>query len=115
MIEERKSKTFTTVFSSYFMFFVFIGIVLIIQIVFLPMLSNTTMSMTLGGGATTSSSLKDINFNKYFLYLIIVQGIFAGPAIGKISEGNAIAGVKHSVILLAIAVPIYVIVSLFFI
>lgn len=114
MIEERKSKTFSTIFSSYFMFFVFIAIVLIIQIVFLPMLSSSSMSMTMGGAASSANSLKDVNFNKYFLYLIIVQGIFAGPAIGKISEGNAIAGVKHSVILLAIAVPIYVLVSIFF-
>jgi archaeal flagellar protein FlaJ len=111
MTEERKSKTFSTIFSSYFMFFVFIGIILIIQIVFLPMLSSNELSVT----GSSTKSMQDINFNTYFLYLLLVQGGFAGPIIGKISEGSAIAGIKHSVILLSISVPFYVLVSLFFI
>lgn len=112
MVEERKSKTFSTVFSSYFMFFVFIAIILIIQIVFLPMLSNSTVSLT--GESTTTSSMSDVNFNKYFLYLIVIQGLFAGPTIGLISENNFIAGIRHSIILIGIAVPIYVVVSAIF-
>jgi archaeal flagellar protein FlaJ len=110
MTEERKSKTFSTVFSSYFMFFVFIAIILIIQIVFLPMLSSTDLS-----GATGGQSMSNVNFNNYFLYLLVIQGGFAGPIIGKIAEGNAISGVKHSIILLSVSVPIYVVVSLIFI
>jgi archaeal flagellar protein FlaJ len=113
MVDERKSKTFQTVFSSYFMFFVFIAIILIIQIVFLPMLSSSTVSL---GGDTggAASSMQDVNFNKYFLYLILIQGLFAGPTIGLISENNFIAGIKHSIILVGVSVPIYVIVSAIF-
>ena len=116
MVEERKSKTFSTVFSSYFMFFVFIAIILIIQIIFFPMLTSTTMSVS-GGAVSTSAALplSNVNFNNYFLYLIIIQGLFAGPIIGKISEGSAIAGIKHTVILLSVSVPIYVIVTVLFI
>jgi len=117
MIEERKSKTFSAVFSSYFMFFVFIAIILVIQIIFLPMLNSNPMSMTGGGAssATGNNSLESVNFNKYFLYLIIIQGLFAGPVIGKISEGSAIAGVKHTVILISVSVPVYIVVSMLFI
>ncbi len=116
MSEERKSKTFSTVFSSYFMFFIFIAIILTIQIVFLPMLaSNDLSSATGGGGGVDSESLADINFNAYFLYLLIIQAGVAGPIIGKISENNAIAGIKHSIILLAVSVPLYVVVSLLFV
>ncbi len=115
MIDERRSKTFSTVFSSYFMFFVFIAIILIIQIIFLPMLSSNSMSMTGSSTVKETESLSDVNFNRYFLYLIIIQGIFAGPVIGKISEGNSIAGIKHTVILISVSVPIYVVVSLLFI
>jgi len=115
MIDERRSKTFSAVFSSYFMFFVFIAIILIIQIIFLPMLSSNSMSMAGSSTVTKNESLSDINFNKYFLYLIIIQGLFAGPVIGKISEGSSIAGIKHTVILLSVSVPIYVVVSLLFI
>jgi archaeal flagellar protein FlaJ len=113
MVEERKSKTFSTIFSSYFMFFVFIAIILIIQIVFLPMLSGNTIS--LGGEVTDSNPMADINFNKYFLYLILIQGLFAGPIIGLISENNAIAGIRHSIILVGVSVPLYVLVSAIFI
>jgi len=116
MIEERKSKTFSAVFSSYFMFFVFIAIILVIQIIFLPMLTTNSMSITGGSSSSTNSgSMGDVNFNKYFLYLIIIQGLFAGPVIGKISEGSAIAGVKHTVILISVSVPIYIVVSMLFI
>jgi flagellar protein FlaJ len=115
MVDERRSKTFSTVFSSYFMFFVFIAIILIIQIIFLPMLNSNSMSMTGSSSTAKNESLSDVNFNKYFLYLIIIQGLFAGPVIGKISEGNAIAGIKHTVILISVSVPIYVVVSLLFI
>ncbi len=113
MVEERKSKTFSTVFSSYFMFFVFIAIILIIQIVFLPMLSNSTVSLT-GESTSNAASMDNVNFNKYFLYLIVIQGLFAGPTIGLISENNFIAGIRHSIILVGVAVPLYVIVSAIF-
>jgi len=113
MVEERKSKTFSTVFSSYFMFFVFIAIILIIQIVFLPMLSTNTISLT-GEGASGDSGLSNVNFNKYFLYLIVIQGLFAGPTIGLISENNFLAGIRHSIILVGVSVPLYVLVSAIF-
>ncbi len=112
MTEERKSKTFSTVFSSYFMFFIFIAIILIIQIVFLPMLTSTDLSGASGG---SSASMQEINFNAYFLYLLVIQGGFAGPIIGKISEGSMMAGIKHSIILLSVSIPVYVVVSLLFI
>lgn len=112
MIDERKSKTFSTVFSSYFMFFVFIAIILIIQVVFLPMLTTSTLSLT--GESEMSGAMENINFNKYFLYLIVIQGLFAGPTIGLISENNFVAGIKHSIILIGISVPLYVIVSAIF-
>jgi len=113
MGEERRSKTFSTVFSSYFMFFIFIAIILTIQIVFLPMLQSNEINSSTGGSG--GGTIKDINFNAYFLYLLIIQAGFAGPIIGKISEGNALAGIKHSIILLVISVPIYVIVTMVFI
>ncbi|HRS42965.1 MAG TPA: type II secretion system F family protein [Candidatus Diapherotrites archaeon] len=108
MGEERRAKTFSTVFSSYFMFFIFIAIILTIQIVFLPMLKSNSI-------ATSGTPIEEIPFNSYFLYLLIIQASFAGPIIGKISEGNAIAGIKHSIILLVISIPIYMIVSMLFI
>lgn len=114
MVDERKSKTFSTIFSSYFMFFVFIAIILIIQIVFLPMLSGNSFAIGSDGASQQEVGMGDINFNAYFLYLIIIQGLFAGPTIGLISENNFIAGIKHSVILVGVSIPVYVLVSAIF-
>ncbi len=86
MGEERKSKTSSTIFSCYFMFFIFIAIILTIQIVFLPMLTSGDVSSLSGG--TGSTGLETVDFNAYFLYLLIVQAGFAGPIIGKNLASN---------------------------
>ena len=41
-----------------------------------------------------------------FFYLLLVQGFFAGLVIGKLSEGNIKAGLKHSFILVVLAILI---------
>src|SRR3989338_3859397 len=41
-----------------------------------------------------------------FLMLAVIQGIFAGLVIGKLSEGEMSAGVKHSIILATISLVI---------
>jgi len=38
-----------------------------------------------------------------FLHMALIQGFFAGLAIGKMSEGTIKAGLKHSLILVFIA------------
>jgi len=42
-----------------------------------------------------------------FLWLLLVQGFFVGLVIGKLSEGKIWRGLKHSFILLVIALLIY--------
>ena len=46
------------------------------------------------------------DFSFAFLALLIIQGLFAGLVIGKLSEGNVKAGIKHSFIMIAMAVLI---------
>jgi hypothetical protein len=46
-----------------------------------------------------TSNVDPINFSRPFLYLLVTQGFFAGLVIGKISEGSAKAGLKHSFIM----------------
>ena len=44
--------------------------------------------------------------SKPFLWLLIAQGFFAGLVTGKLAEGKMMAGLKHSFILVALAVLI---------
>ena len=51
----------------------------------------------------TGAKISIDSLNNVFLALIIVQGLFAGLVIGKLSEGKIMAGVKHSLIMTALS------------
>ena len=38
-----------------------------------------------------------------FLYLLMIQGLFSGLTIGKLSEGNIKGGIKHSFALIILS------------
>jgi len=99
---QRKSMTYASMFSSYVMFFIFLGIIIAIQAFFLPLLTQTTVFQT-------TVTQQRLDFKTYFLFLIVVQSIFSGPMIGKISENSLSAGLRHSLFLLAVSLPTYVI------
>lgn len=119
--KQRQTATISIITNAYMMFFVFVVIVVGIQVMFLPLLENTpTFSLDiLSGGAPTAggeggTEKQPVDFSQHFLRLLIVQAFFAGPIIGKISENSAMAGIRHSVILLLITVPMYLFALNFF-
>lgn len=106
--QERKAAISTLVVQGYIIFFIFIGIMLIMQFKILPLALQITSlqgvssdpfnpdSVYINQGDTfTPSQLGDL-----FLYLLLAQGFFAGFAIGKLAEGSLKAGIKHSFILM---------------
>jgi flagellar protein FlaJ len=99
---ERRSNTFSQIIQGYVVFFIFIGIMIILQVYLLPQLSDIGgVSMTgfqtgLNGGVGTGES---IDFNVIFTALIIIQGLFSGLVVGKFSEGSLLPGLKHSLIM----------------
>jgi len=50
-----------------------------------------------------------------FLYLILVQGFFTGLTIGKLSEGNFKAGIRHSFSLMFLSFIISTVANLLFV
>ena len=115
--DERRSNTYTQTVQGYFIFFIFIGIMLILQIYLIPQLGNITSTVLTGLGTTfeslaktpkTTSSILDIN--SIFTWLVVIQGFFTGIMIGKFAEGELKMGIKHSLILMVLG---YVIISLF--
>jgi len=114
---QRKSRTMSTLFNAYIMFFVFVIIIIAIKLYFVPMLENqpsidagTLLSGSFSSGAVETggeTTKEKIDFGEHFMNLLIVQSIFAGPMIGKISENSLVAGIKHSFILLSISLTIY--------
>jgi len=64
----------------------------------LPFLSYTAAA---GFGSIGTGGIAEIDFTQGFFHLIMLNALFGGLIIGKISEGDARYGLKHSAILVA--------------
>jgi len=107
--KEQRSAVYNLVVQGYIIFFVFIIIVLVLQYYILPMTQG--LGGTGGGGLPTdlNSQLKfnsSADLGTPLLWLLLVQSLFAGIVIGKISEGTVKDGLKHTFILLSITLVI---------
>lgn len=85
--KQRISSIYSQMINGYIIYIIFLGIMVALSSFLLP-----TFEIDL------IPQLKE-TFTELFLSLIIVQGFFSGIAIGKLSEGTFLAGVKHSAIL----------------
>ena len=116
--KERKAAISTLVVQGYIIFFVFIIIILVLEFQILPLLvgisspaSDTTAGSDIGsnvglgflGSGSGGEEVSPEEIATSFLYLILTQGFFTGLVIGKLSEENVKAGVKHSFALMLIA------------
>jgi archaeal flagellar protein FlaJ len=106
--KERRSAIYSLVVQGYIIFFIFIGIMLIMQFQILPLASGAAGFGRISGGdisQLTQDPLEeqgaiDIeSLGRSFLFLLLAQGMLAGLTIGKLAEGNIKAGVKHSFVL----------------
>lgn len=105
MKEERKASVYSQVLQGYIVFFVFIAIMLVLQLWLFPKLGG--MSETLKGSVGMLGGLvgkgTQMNLDTIFFSLIMIQGFFAGVMIGKFSEGTIKQGLIHSAVLMTSA------------
>ena len=109
--EERKSNTYSQMVQGYFIFFVFIVIMLVLQIYLMPQLADISGTIAIGVTGGFEAYLEGeepptaggLNFDSIFLSLIMIQGFFAGIMIGKFAEGELRRGIKHSLIVMIIS------------
>lgn len=118
--KERKNAVSNLVVQGYIIFVIFVGIMLVMQFKILPLTSGVSPVGSFGNigefGATDTTStaaaseaaaISAEKLARPFLYLILIQGFFAGLTIGKIAEGRIRAGFKHSIILVLLAFLIW--------
>ncbi len=104
---ERRAAISSLVVQGYIIFFIFIGIMLVMQFKILPLTAGISavgdagsLEDATGVEAPISGTSEGVQaLARPFLYLLLIQGIFTGLTIGKISEGSVRAGIKHSIIL----------------
>jgi flagellar protein FlaJ len=112
-LEKRRSaETKPYLMVCYVSYFVFLAVILIMIYVFLPMMqkaADSAAGASLPGGlgqfAVSPENLA--LYNRLFFHALVLQGFFAGLVTGKIGEGKAIAGLRHSVFFIIIAVIAY--------
>jgi flagellar protein FlaJ len=110
--KRRNSETRPYLMVCYISYFVFLAVIMIMSYVFLPMMkqaSEATSGATLPGGmgqfAVSDADLA--KYNMLFFHALVIQGFFAGIVTGKMSEGKVVAGLKHSVLFIVVAVIAY--------
>ena len=122
--KERKAAISTLVVQGYIIFLVFLIIILVMQFKIIPMISGiANVSGAEGaipvegiGISGSSESTEDMqrDISNAFLYLLLIQGLFSGLTIGKLSENSIKVGLKHSFALMLISFLTSAIGSLFF-
>jgi flagellar protein FlaJ len=111
--KEKKAVVSNLVTQGYIIFIVFVVIMLVLEFKILPIVSDLAGSpagLNFGAGGASGLNLgegdigggKGINFANPLFTMLVVQSLFAGLVIGKISEGDIKNGAKHSFVLLTI-------------
>ena len=109
MKAERKSTAFSQIVQGYIVFFIFISIMLILQIKLFTQISSLGQQFRTAGfnvGGLMSGGTGSVSLDRPFFFLVIVQGIFTGFMIGKFSEGSLKTGLFHALIITILSVLI---------
>ncbi len=109
---KRSSETKPYLLVCYISYFVFLAVILIMSYIFLPMMKEaaevaTGEALPGGLGQFAVSEEELALYNMLFFHALVIQGFFAGIVTGKIGEGKAVAGLKHSVFFIVVAVIAY--------
>ena len=92
--KERRARVYSMIIQGYIIFFIFVVIMLFVEIKFMPLIAGALTGTGLGGTISTKI------IERSFFILLLVQALFAGLVIGKLSQGSIRYGIKHSAILL---------------
>ena len=121
--EERKSSLQSQIMQSYVIFFVFLGVMIIIQNLLIPYMNQINTGGTgIAGIAETPVILKKVTISLaspidfvttffqwvtslygIFLMMSLIQAFFTGIVLGKLSEGDLTSGMKHSLIMMIVS------------
>lgn len=101
---ERIAEMFIYTAIVYLSFFVFIFVVAVMTTQFLPVLADVSVSgMPQTGALAGIGSIPIVTFARLLYHACLVQALFSGLIAGQMGESSVSAGVKHSCVLMLIA------------
>jgi flagellar protein FlaJ len=86
--KERSASVYSQMINGYLIYIVFLGVMIGLSSFLLPTFQFEQ----------SAADLPQV-FPEMFRSLVIIQGFFAGIAVGKMAEGTFLAGVKHALVL----------------
>lgn len=105
---KRRAETYPYIIICYLSFFVFVAVIVMISTHFMPVMEEVAGRAAVPGIGGFAASPEDIAlYKKLFFHALIIQGFFAGIVTGKVGEGRVTAGLKHSIIFVAVAIITY--------
>ena len=109
--KSRKSQLAPYTYTIYISYFVFLAVAVILVTSFFAEIEKVQLSIIESGGGGTEGGLfssladMDIGLMETALFnMAIIEAVFGGLAAGKIGSGSYVAGVKHVVAMVVIAV-----------
>jgi len=112
--QERKLYLNSQLMTGYIVFFVFLAVIIGLQKFLVPSLSQVSGESIglagLGGGSNPNITAE---YSAIFRNLILLQGGFAGLAIGKMAEGSVVNGFKHSMVMMVIGFLVFTLSNIF--
>lgn len=105
--EERKLFLNSQMVSGYIIFFVFLAVIIGLQKYLVPTLTEISVKQLVTAEKVENKQLQ-LEYKGIFRNLIIIQGFFAGIAIGKMSEGEIMNGIKHSLFMIILGLVIFI-------
>ncbi|HVL49053.1 MAG TPA: type II secretion system F family protein [Candidatus Thermoplasmatota archaeon] len=108
ILKERKSSMSIYVMIIYIAFFVFIGVIGVLNAQFIPEVSRAVKGasgVTIGG--LTFRAFDEEVFKTLFFHGAIVQGLGGGIVAGVMEGGKPISGLKHAFVMITIAYVVF--------
>jgi hypothetical protein len=83
------------------------------QFKIIPMIAGIS---NIGGiGLGEGQAISQAEISNAFMYLLLIQGLFSGLTIGKLSQNSIKAGIKHSFALMIMAFLSSAVANIFFV
>jgi flagellar protein FlaJ len=108
---ERRLYMNSQMMTGYIVFFVFLSVIIGLERFLVPSLAQVNPG-NIGMGAIGATQEGLVNeYKTIFRNLILIQGCFAGLAVGKMAEGSTISGVKHSMFMMFVGIMVFIVAS----